>query len=714
MPVTYNIKDSDLSDAESFLTQFLTEKVTEANFQIGSAMRDLAVKAFTYIYAYLRGEIDNVRLRQSIYRISTEGANLTDVDQSIDEILSNWFMTRKAGTLAAVTAVLHFTERTSVSIPITTRFWKTSALAFYVNSISNPYVISESEMKPRYDNRGNLVDYSVNVPLRASRSGDTYNLPAGRFFRVEVLNGGVLPYFSFAENTSDIAQGASVENSTDLVTRSQTAIAVRNLINNRSVDATLQDNFAGVSQTLTVGMGEPEMMRDRRRELASHIELHIGGHYDIYAEYPEYTAIENCLVGGYFPRPDNVINVFRDPALTYGTTVPPVAGVPFTAGANPVVAGDVIYINSGITGTPRAFPIVDVTDHELLVSAYCYFSEASDELGVAVNYSVGQYSPTYDDKIGAHVAARSDTPAYSSIPEGTSRHVQSPGKVLLSGLPVQDILTVEITDPASIDSGLVNPGTGTILFSDRTNLPPVVGITPLTMQYQVSCPEPHKYQSIRSMAYIDIGTKTEFQGKNLRVAYLSAQGITDVHNFALGRTERICAANPLPKVRTPIWIEAIIPYRLKPTSTTTLDEKAAAANLAKFINAFDPNDDLDVSDIATQLRVAYPGIIGTVYNTSLQLNFYLHTPDGQVITYNTTDIVSIFMDGTNGVSVTTTGINIIVPTEMQQRGITNLIDPASTTNTEQNFRDFYTVLGISDRTVKYRTRQDLISFTLRS
>ena len=65
----YTISSKDLTDAESFLVQFQTEMVPEANLEKGGAVRDLLIKGFAGMYAYLRGEIDRVEARQSLLRM---------------------------------------------------------------------------------------------------------------------------------------------------------------------------------------------------------------------------------------------------------------------------------------------------------------------------------------------------------------------------------------------------------------------------------------------------------------------------------------------------------------------------------------------------------------------------------------------------------------------------------------------------------------------
>jgi hypothetical protein len=249
-----NITEKDLSDSENFLTEFLTEKVPEADFSRGGAMRDLAIKAFTYVYAYLRGEIDRVVARQSLLRIQQELTDADDISQAVDEILSNWFETRKTGLEARMTARLHFSERRSVSIPLASKFWRTNALIFYVDDTVDPYVIPEDQLFPVYDSRGILIDYLAEIPLRAAQSGAAYIQDPGRFLRVQVPGG--LQYLSYAEHLEKSSGGTDSETSEEMIARAETAITVRNLINNRSCDAVLQEVFPEIENTLTVGMAK--------------------------------------------------------------------------------------------------------------------------------------------------------------------------------------------------------------------------------------------------------------------------------------------------------------------------------------------------------------------------------------------------------------------------------------------------------------------------
>jgi len=700
----YTLSDKDIRDAENFLVQFQTENVPEANLAAGGAVRDLLITGFAAMYAFLRGEIDRVTARQSLLRIQTELTDDDDIAQAVDEILSNFFITRKGGEYASMTGRFHFLERQAYSIPLSSRFWRTNSQVFYIESDTDPYVVTEERLFPVFDASGSLVDYVTDIPLRAARTGEGYNLKPGVFVRSEVPGG--LPYLSYIENTVESDDGQDVESTEALIERGQSALSVRNLVNNRSNDVVLQEEFGGVTDTLTIGMGEVEQVRDRRLEVGKHLYLHIGGCYDTYLTVPMTRTEETGIIGGYYVRPDNVINVFRDPELTHdlGRTFGSVLGVQ---------PGHVIYIRGGVTGSPRGHVILGVTDHELMVSENAPFTQASDELDTnAVQYSIGWLSPAYEEvelEVGVYqrVAGPSVNPTYENVPYGTSRRIQQSGKIVLSGKPLQHVVWVEITNPPA-SSTLIDPTTDTLVFNNRVNMQPAEQLEPAYTQYQVEVLNPLEAQSMRSVNLVNVGYSdgtgpTTFDGLTLRVVYQTLSAIDEVHTYVTDRNQRVACANQLVRGRHPVWIEMLIPYKMKPTSAdTVLDEEEAAETVAATINNFDSNDDLNVSDISFALREAYP-TIGAVYD--IEIIYHLDVPDGQQVFYTTSDLVSVFLEDSNSVEWTNEE-DVTIPPEVSNNW-------PDTITAADKLASWYLYLGVSDRTVVYRSLAEMISFERR-
>ena len=324
-----------------------------------------------------------------------------------------------------------------------------------------------------------------------------------------------------------------------------------------------------------------------------------------------------------------------------------------------------------------------------------------------MTYCAGAISPVFGDKIPSRDAAATDVAGLENVPFGTSRHIRSPGRILLTGRPVQDIEWVELLDPPGTMDQMVDPTTGTLLFPIRVNFNPVGPMAePLLNQYQVRVRNPASSQSNLAVTEINVGLETDpsfFDGHTLRVRYRTSAGFANVHAFVTNRDHRVKAANHLVRARHPVWIEAVIPYKMRVTlADAVIDEEEASQILAEYINNFDPNDDLDMSDLATTFRNAYPDI-GVVYPFTI---FYrLMSPDGQEVLFSTEDAVSIFMTETNGVAVENS-TDIVVPQVLIDQGITVINDASS-------LREWYKLYGISDRTIKFRCDEGAITFVRR-
>ena len=177
-----------------------------------------------------------------------------------------------------------------------------------------------------------------------------------------------------------------------------------------------------------------------------------------------------------------------------------------------------------------------------------------------------------------------------------------------------------------------------------------------------------------------------------------------MHGYVTDRNRRIAAANHLVRARHPIWIRFLVEYRVRSTTNEVFEADDAAKKLADYINTFDVNDDLDASDISTFLRTNY-SMLGAVYPfTDVNPIYYsLMAPDGQLVEFSTTDIISIFEK--NGVSLVNAS-ELIPPPALQSRGILSI-------GSASDLRDWFNYVGISDRTVKYRTKAALITFLLK-
>lgn len=644
------VSQQDITLADTFLTAYLTDKITDADFSQGSVLRDFVVKAIAYIFAYLERERKITRDRQSLKSLATLPSG-ESVDEALDALLSNWFLTRKTGSPAVLTTTLHFSQAVDVQLNPGTRFFRTSSLIFTPNIVSS-IIIPSSELRPNVNADGSITDYSVTVSLVAAANGTAGNVVPGRFASADPFNG----YFLYAENLTQGDGGKGVETSAELLARAPTAISVRNLINTRSIDTVLRDNFT-VDAVRVIGMEDPEMIRDLSTESASNLRMHVGGFVDTYVALARTEVVETLTVGNTFPRPDGLANILRDTTKNF-----------ITEGVQP---GHVLRINAGLPNTPREYIITLVSEDWVEVQARMPFNKATDELGTFVDYSIGVYAPSYDSVVPLTVGTGQ-----------TSRQLVNSGRVILSGRPQYKVVSVEV----------INPDTTITLLNPRQNGTPTPG------DYQLVTLVPANAQS--AYAVTEVRVDPSHDGKPMRVRYETLVGYADIQAYARDQFERVVTANHLIKGFNPVYLSMNLSFKLKAGATDVVDPDDVSKVVADYINAFSPLEVIELSGIETAIRTAFPNI-GSILSP-VQLTYDLIAPDGQLYKYQTDDIVTLFPKYLSNAAKLTNGVDLRDPI------INALLDPTVDATNATLFAEANTKLseqlanlGVSDRTVRY-------------
>ena len=673
MATTITIDEQALSDADTFLTALLSEKIPDADFSRGGVLRDFVITAVAYIYAYLEKERKKTRDQQSLLALSTQPDDEATSDAA-NAIISNWFLNRRTGRTARVTTTLHFSAAADVSIALSTRFFRTSD-AVFVPDTTTAYVIPAGSLMPVYNANNVVTEYVTTINLVARDVGTAYNLPAGRFVQADQFS----PFFTYAENQSAITGGTDIENTADLLVRAPTGITVRNLVNARSIDTVLKETFSNITRVLPLGFGAPEMLRDFSSEAVTRLRMHVGGFTDIATQLPITEVVETGTIGGSYTRPDNIIAVFKDTTANF-------------LGGTPVLPGDILRVVSYLPDAPREYIIATVSATALTVSSRAAFSEATDEVlpaGAFCSYTIGDTAPNFSDK-------RSVT-ATALTGGQTSRTMQVPACVVLQGRPHYRIKRVELFEvgtPATIE-----------YVTTRVNGTPARG------EYRVISYTPANAQSAYAVDLVEVNLTGYTDGvSQARITYDTLVGYDDVQALVVNQFERVLASNPLARGYTPVYLSLSIAYRLCIGATTTVDTTAAAIAVATFINTFDLVQTLDLTAILKYLRDTYPQIGAIISPTNLTYNLF--APDGQVYSYSTLDVVTIFPNYPVNNAHLTNGTAL--------RTIINYadVDPSVPANTplfataNTALRNQLAALGVSDRTLIYLTSASDISLTL--
>lgn len=605
---------ADVNAAEDFLEQYLAAKIQDGDYTDGAALRDLTIKGIAYAFAYLKKLDEQIRARQSLKSIDEVDVSDDEeaADDAADEIISNWFASRNRGTYARINAYGHTSTRVDLDIPAATVFYKTASLPFIVDNGGHSLQIAAEDLIAQFDSEGAVSDYTFRIPLVAQTPGLSYNITKGRFATFDEFS----PYVTYVETLETAKGGDDIESTADFINRSKNLATVRNLINARSCDAVLRDDYPDIRTLAVVGMGDTEMIRDRVIEKATGLELHVGGHQDIFIDQETTERSYSGLVGAKFTRPDSVINIFRDPLIVTGVS-------PLTFPDMGVVQGMVLRIWSGLPAGAKDYIIREVRDAELFISEKVPFPTATDEetpVGTVV-WSVGNVQPDYDDVIVQQLSGE------------TSRQIQNSGRITLPGGPLYAIKEVTINNPADPDA---DPSDNLVHLDVRVNKTPTEQVAP-DLEYQVLVHNPEDHQSMRSFAELIVGPSgnvAKYDGYTCKVVYDTISGFSSVDAFVVSKRQRISAANPLVRAYHPIYLSFVLEYKLKNTATSTIDEEEAALAVLTFINTFSPAEVLDVSTISDFFKTAYPDV-AHVY--PFVIDYYVHLPDGRVIEFQSTE-----------------------------------------------------------------------------
>lgn len=237
----------DILEAELLAKQILEAEYPDMDLREGTGLRDMVLRPSAMLLALVRMGIDYYFAQNTI-----KGVNDTTPTTIVDDILSNWFITRNLGTRAVINARLYFARQKNVSLT-TDIFFSTDNTSKFYPQAATTYASGSLS----YDSYQN--EYYIDIDLVAESQGTQYNIGSGSLLYFSNFD----PYFLHAEVNYLKDSSVSSETNGQFITRAETAISTRNLINNPSISSNLQSNFNYLNQIVSIGMGDPEMIRDQ-------------------------------------------------------------------------------------------------------------------------------------------------------------------------------------------------------------------------------------------------------------------------------------------------------------------------------------------------------------------------------------------------------------------------------------------------------------------
>jgi hypothetical protein len=265
--------DSEIQAAESLVSQYLLDTFPTMDFAKGSTLYDIVVRPTAAIYLISRLEWESLKATQSLRGVISNPELASD--DVVNAILSNFQITRKAGSAAAGYARMVFSRGVSQAIQSSLIFRTQDGLEFKPAGAFRliDSVVEETDIQLVANG---VSQYVAIVPLRAVMHGAKYQISDGTPFTVNVQSSAFVSAAAFG----NFSGGSDDETNADLINRLPEAMATKNLASRLSVSATIKDRFPNIVDVSTQGAFDPAMTRNAHNVL----NVKVGGFADIYVK----------------------------------------------------------------------------------------------------------------------------------------------------------------------------------------------------------------------------------------------------------------------------------------------------------------------------------------------------------------------------------------------------------------------------------------------
>lgn len=274
------------------LTQLMQERHPEVELTRG-VFHDLVLYFNSVLNATVRANIDRVLQSKSLLKI-TQNPALAE-PELVDEVLSNFNISRGDGVRASGEATVVFLQPTTTVIPVALRL-SAEGLLFYpteeFTAIPPGTAITSAadrQMLPVGDGT-----YAVNINVVAAESGGGSNIKRGTKLVPDFSLNNALEIYA----TTDFVNGANPPSNEEYIARLPDALAAKTIGGRSSYAATIrkQPGFEKIKHVSVVGFGEPEQKRDQH----SLFPISGGGRVDIYLQtYARYQTKDSALQAVY-------------------------------------------------------------------------------------------------------------------------------------------------------------------------------------------------------------------------------------------------------------------------------------------------------------------------------------------------------------------------------------------------------------------------------
>lgn len=283
-----DIDASLVSQYQTELTELLQEQYPALNLRQG-VFRDL-VQYLNAIYAAKQSqELDRYKSAQSLLKIE-ENPELAD-DGVVDQILSNYNIQRRAGTVSRGNLVLKVNRDTTLFLPSGTafisdnmQFETETPITIYRSDSGTPAAASDRILR-----KGSDGYYGCTIPVVSQRAGTLLIKKDASFSTAENFTNFVKIYAA-----EDFTAGTDEESNLELISRLKSGMATPSWGNRQNIERLIrsQTSLSDMPAMSITGMGDPEM----RRDIAPLIPFSTGSKTDIYLKAKPSVSYTSALM----------------------------------------------------------------------------------------------------------------------------------------------------------------------------------------------------------------------------------------------------------------------------------------------------------------------------------------------------------------------------------------------------------------------------------
>ncbi len=601
----------EVSQDEILQAELAAQKILEAQYpdldlRQGTGLRDLVIRPSATLLALV-----NKAVLYYFDQNTLPGITDSSPTEIVDKILSNWFVERKAGVKSVISARMYFAVTKNVTIGTEVFFSPDNIKKFYPVST---YSFSPSDLQ--YETFSG--EYYVDIDLVADKEGSDYDLTSGSLlyfsnFDAYFLRGEI----NYLKEISTVTESNSA-----FISRTQTAVSTRNLINVPSIEARLREDFNYITSVTSIGYGDPEMYRDQVQVMAppavNPILIHIGGKTDVYTRVPLQTQVLQYVTDANgvasIPGPflevkrstfsggaaNDTVAVYRTVPITGITYVGTLATVTapahgFTAGQSVIISGASLPVFNG------TFPVVTVLDANSFTYAMASVP-ASGAIGSLIAQVPTAYNVTYPNLkvVSATLANVSGTVTVTSHDHGIipGRYVQITGAlpITFNGWFLVNTVTKDTFTISNATVGLPSSATGT----------PLVHLT-----------DPMQDTGFSDNQVINVDFGITNANRTVSFTSLGFQGLSGIQTYFEDSSRKVLAGDLLARGYNIYYLTlSIIGYNGPPPNAVDCSTTTSA-----YLASLVPGAPFIMADLIAKLNAAGVTTIRTPINVSYR---YFH------------------------------------------------------------------------------------------